>query len=353
MRILVLALMISFVTAQSDQVFVKDGTTLTGKIIRVDQSGVDLEIAGEGIYRLPWNDLIAPAATTAGPVPVILGNGDRITAKVLGASGHDLKLESGLFGSLSVPLKDLPPPPLLPPPSRIVLDETNHEIEAAVRVFNATPWTGRIGLSGMLRTGNVDASLFRLDGGLQKLWHRDRFSASADVAYGETDGVTTASSAKGGAKFDHFYSQKFYSYALAEAGYDEVQNLDIRALAGIGMGYEFWKKSPDENLGVEAGINALYEAFDGGDSHFAPAARGALFYRDVFFSALKFEEIAELLLPLDDLGRWIFRSTSSVGMPLADGWSLRNVLEIHYQGDPPQDTEALDIKLLVGIEYAF
>jgi hypothetical protein len=42
-----------------------------------------------------------------------------------------------------------------------------------------------------------------------------------------------------------------------------------------------------------------------------------------------------------------------MAVPIADGLNLRNSLEIQYQGDPSPDTEALDLKLLLGIEYTF
>jgi putative salt-induced outer membrane protein YdiY len=286
---------------------------------------------------------------TGGAVALALANGDKLTAKVTGVEGGRLRLESDVLGTLTLEVAKLAgPPPDLPPFVSVGGTEGGE-----LRVYEPSPWKGRIGLSGALRSGNVDASLFRIDANLDRYWKLDRFTSFAAASYGETDGEKTAEAAKAGAKFEHHYTKPFYSYAMGEVGFDKIQNIELRALLGIGAGYEFWHASADRNFGVEGGINALYESFDGGDNHLSPAARGALFYRDVWFSKLKFEQLAEILVPLDDPGRFIARSSTTISVPIAENWSMRNVFEIDYQADPPDDTENLDLRLLIGVEYTF
>ncbi len=360
MKFLALFALAAVLPAQADQLFQKDGTILSGALKRADVAGVVFHVAGDPAPRsVPWGALAVPAIRTAGPFTLGLSNGDRITARLSGVEGTSLRLESAVVGVITLPLSALEAPAPAPAePAAAAKAEASgsgveEEVDGALKVFDPTPWKGKVGLSGLLQSGNVDALLVRFDAALEKFWRVNHFKAAASLVYGETNGDLTASAGRIGGKFDHYYSKKFYTYANAEAGYDEVQNIDLRALLGAGVGYEFWKEGNDRAFGVEAGIAALYESFAGGGDHLSPTGRAALFYRDVYFEKLKFEQLAEILVPLDDPGRFIVRSFTGVSMPLAEAWSLKNTLEITFEGDPPINTESTDIKLFVGIEYSF
>ena len=169
-----------------------------------------------------------------------------------------------------------------------------------------------------------------------------------------TDDELTAASIGGKTRWDHFFTMTFYSYASLEALYDDIQNLDLRAIASIGAGEMIWKCNDDKSWAVEGGLSALYEDFSTEDDpRFSPAARAATIYKNILFDDLKFEEQLEILVPLDDPGAYLARSKTILGMPLCKDLALRLSLEITYQGDPPSGTEALDILGLVGIEYQF
>jgi putative salt-induced outer membrane protein YdiY len=216
------------------------------------------------------------------------------------------------------------------------------------------PWKGKVALSGTVRSGNVDSVLAAFHAEATKDCEEDRIGAAIDALYGKTDDELTAASLGGRARWDHFYTKTFFTYASAEALYDDIQNLDLRAIVGIGAGEVLWKCNDDRLWSVEGGISALYEDFSTQDDpELSPALRAATVYKDIIFTDLKFEEQFEVLVPLNDFGRYLARSRTLLGVPLCKDLALRLSLEITYQGDPPDDTEALDILGLVGIEYQF
>ena len=65
----------------------------------------------------------------------------------------------------------------------------------------------------------------------------------------------------------------FYSYASAEALYDDIQNLDLRAIVSAGAGDFLWKCADDKSWAVEGGISALYEDFSTADNRDARSGR--------------------------------------------------------------------------------
>jgi putative salt-induced outer membrane protein YdiY len=220
--------------------------------------------------------------------------------------------------------------------------------------LTAKPLKGKLALSGTVRSGNVDSVLGAMHAEVTKDCTDDRITAAIDALYGKTDHELTAASVGGKTRWDHFFNMTFYSYASAEALYDDIQNLDLRAIVSAGAGDFLWKCADDKSWAVEGGISALYEDFSTADNAtLAPAGRAATIYKNILFTDLKFEEHLEILVPLDDPAGYLARSKTILGMPLCKDLALRLSLEITYQGDPPPGTQALDILGLVGIEYQF
>jgi putative salt-induced outer membrane protein YdiY len=234
----------------------------------------------------------------------------------------------------------------------IVLDLTQEEKRTTI--LDIKDWNGKIALLGTFRQGNVDSTLFQLDLGAYRQWARDRFRAEAGIAYGDTEGEATARNAYGRAKLDHFYDEDFYSYGSAEVQWDEVQNLDLRGLLGAGVGLNVWRGEGDHRaLDIELGVSGIYEQYTGDSGDLKFALRAALAYLGVWGENLLFTQRLEALLPIPEANSLILRSHTALEVALADHWFLKNILEVQYLGDPPDDTKALDIKLLVGIEYKF
>ena len=137
------------------------------------------------------------------------------------------------------------------------------------------PLKGKIALSGTVRSGNVNSVLGALHAEATKDCAEDRITAAIDALYGKTDGELTRRVVGGKTRWDHFFKKTFYGYASAEALHDEIQNLDLRAIVGIGAGDFLWKRSDDCSWAVEGGISALYEDFSTNDDADCFAGRAA------------------------------------------------------------------------------
>jgi putative salt-induced outer membrane protein YdiY len=304
------------VFAQDAVVELKSGGTVSGRLAGLDREGASIQ-EGDKLVRITWDQIAA------------------------------VKL-----GDARVPVTALAPeapasaPAAAPPP-------------AAATCCPKTPCNprdlkGKLALSGTVRSGNVDSVLSALHVEASKEWAEDKLSAAIDALYGKTDDELTAASLGGKTRWDHYFTLSFYGYANAEALYDDIQNLDLRAIVGIGAGDFLWKCSDDQSWAVEGGMSALYEDFSTEpDPEISPAARVATIYKNILFCDLKLEEQLELLVPLNDPGDYLARSRTTLGVPLCQDLALRLSLEITYQGDPPPGTQALDILGLVGVEYQF
>jgi hypothetical protein len=353
--LIALLVLVSVASAQNASVTLKSGTAVTGRLAAIDREGVSVA-EGERIVRVKWDELAAIRSDQ--PVTLVLANGDRVTLKVGGLANGQLEGIHETFGVVKVPIGSLAlPEPPAPPASEPA--PAPPAPPAAGKVCCKTPLEpkplkGKLAFSGTVRTGNVNSVLSALHAEATKDCAEDRISAAIDALYGKTDDELSAASVGGKTRWDHFFTKTFFGYANAEALHDEVQNLNLRAIVGIGAGDFLWKCNDDRSWSVEGGISALYEDFSTSDDpELSPAARVGTTYKEILFTDLKLEEYAEILVPLNDFGRYLARSRTTLGVPLCKDLALRLSLEITYQGDPPADTEALDILGLVGIEYQF
>ncbi len=328
---------------QTDEVAVAGGSVVTGRVVAIDAEGVEIEAVGGGKTRTPWAAVANVRVTQ--PIKLSLANGDQITGTIRGRNGDQLAIEVGSFGALQIPIGALAAPP--PPPKKDAPPDPNKP------PLTAGDWKGKVALSGTVRQGNVDSVLAALHAEAEKSWDADKVSLAADVLYGKTDGNLTASSFGGKARLDHFYDATLYTYASAEALHDEIQNIDVRAILNVGVGDVLWSEGPDRNWSVEGGIAGIYEKGAGRSTDISPAGRAATVYKDVFFTDLHFEQDFEILVPFDDPGRYLAKARSIFTVPISESIRMRTSLELNYQGDPPPNTERLDILGLVGLEYQF
>jgi putative salt-induced outer membrane protein YdiY len=357
-RTLLLVLILAAGLASQDTITIPELGVRQGRILALDREGFTFLVMDESSSRsFAPADLEEAALRSGGPITVKLSNGDRITGRVVAGKGV-IRIESDYFAPISLAMAALAPrglqatPPMDESIEDIVLEVSKSEEKSTI--LEPKDWNGKVALLGMLRQGNVDSTLFQLDMGAYRQWAADRFMAEAGFAYGTTEGEATARNAYGRSKWDHFYDEDLYSYGSADLHWDEIQNLDLRAIVGVGVGLNVWRGEGDHrSLDVEAGISGIYEQYsdESGDLKFA--LRAAAAYLDVWGEKLLFTQRLEVLLPIPEAGSFIVRSTTALEVALSENWFLKNVLEIQYLGDPPVDTKSLDLKLLVGIEYKF
>lgn len=354
MRILLAVVLLVASAAARDHVTLRNGSLVTGDVVAVHREGVVLSTDG-GTRFIPWSDLGAPGLSTANTVAIELSNGDRITGRITSYEDGKLVITADFFPGAKIPTVALAPRPTYRPIQQEPEIPPGALQDAEAKgILEPKEWNGSVALLGQFRSGNVDSTLFTLNAKLNRQWASDRFNAYVNGAWGETEGDTTAAGILGGAKWDHFYNKDFYSYGRIEAEYDEIQNIDLRFLAGIGGGLNVWRGEKDhQTFDIEAGIDYLSQSFANETSRDNVAGRFAFVYKNRFFDDWLFTEEFEVLFPIPDVGDYILRSITKLETALSENWYLQNVLEIELQGNPPRDTVELDIKLLIGLEYKF
>lgn len=245
----------------------------------------------------------ALAAGTASADEVVFNNGDRLTGTVVSAEGGKLTIKSAVAGEIKVDMKDVKtfstdqPVELKMADGSVIKDqvkaapEGSGQVETAgtgnvraqpvslteVKQINPPPvrWTGSVLAGGLITRGNSDTDSFNVGADAVRRSEDDRTTVSAGYLYGRQkvpggDKVTTVDNWFGAAKYDYFFAPKWYAYATMRVERDNIADLDLRVMPGLGVGYQ-WIEKPDLNFSTEAGVNWVYEQYadDGTEDHFA------------------------------------------------------------------------------------
>ncbi len=84
-----------------------------------------------------------------------------------------------------------------------------------------------------------------------------------------------------------------------------------------------------------------------------PVAQYQMRYKDVYFDFLTLRQLLTFELPFDDFEDYYMESSTTLGIPIIQGWSFNNSLILRYASNPSLDNPNFRVDFVTGIEYQF
>lgn len=218
--------------ALADQVILKNGDRLTGKILESDRERliIETEFAGTVTVQWPAIDRISSEA----PLFLTLKDAQQVVGPVSPTDGG-LKVQTETAGAVSVRTESID---AIRSPAR--QEAYLAEIERLRDPGLGDLWKGAADVGLSLSKGNSDTTSLAFAFNAARKTTRDRIGVYANSLYASnsTSGasITTANAVRGGVRYDVNLSEKSFVFALGDLEYDEFQNLDLRAVLGGGYG---------------------------------------------------------------------------------------------------------------------
>lgn len=310
---------------------------------------------------------------------VRLKNGDRLTGKVVEASGGKLKMTTAAAGDVAIDLKEVETFSTDEPVEirtkdgtirreRIAASETAGNVSAGgadvpldgIKTLSTKGprWTGAVVAGGLITRGNSNTDSLNLSIDASRRGDDDRISANAGYIYSRQadpdtgDKSTTADNWFAAGKYDYFFTEKFYGYAGVRVEHDTIAELDLRLTPTVGVGYQ-WVERPDFNFATEAGLAYVYEEYATGGSDEHVAARLA------YHVDLKFNEQVSLLhnleyLPsLEDIEDFNLNTDAGVRASLTKTMFAQFKVEWRYDASPAPGAGKNDLRYVLGVGWTF
>jgi putative salt-induced outer membrane protein YdiY len=228
-------------SALADTVTMNEGNQLTGTITSVDSGKMVFHSDIIGDVTIPMGKV--RTFSSDGPIDIHLSDGTVIPRKVLAAGPGEVALAGG--GVVA--------------PQTISI--------SAIDQINPPLFTGSVLIGGTLTRGNTDTETLNAGINLGYKVKQEQLSFHGEYDYGQQKiaGVSTTSVDHWDldAKYQHFFTKKFYGYLEADAAKDRIAFLDLRFDPSAGIGYAWFDTSPFK-FATEGGIAWLYEKYTNG-----------------------------------------------------------------------------------------
>ena len=336
--LLLMTLVLSVQTSYGDEIHLKNGDRLTGKIVNLVDGKLifNSDIAGEVTVELSNIQTLSSEE----PITVYLKDGTAFNQKVLSSEvgrfsirgSESLKAQEFAVGdiiSINPPVKPIP------------------------------KWTGSVSAAITSTHGNTKTESITGSANLKKRTEKDRTTLNADYARGKQDDRATGKEEtiedwwRARAKYDYFFSKKTYGYLDGRYEKDAVAELDRRVTVGVGGGYQ-WIESADMNFSTELGLASLYEKYDNQtDSNSEISAQLGYHFDKKLRKNLSFIHELTYYPALDKFSDYYLTTTAELRSNFTKTLFMNVKAILDYDATPAIGAHKTDVKYFLGLGYSF
>ena len=235
----------------ADQVTLANGDIITGAVVKKDGAKLTLKSEFLGEVTIPWTAV--KSLKSDQELFVVLPGGHLVSGKV-STSGNALEVAAPT-GASSVPLADV---------TDIRNPAEQHNWERLEHPGLLELWTGHFDIGLALARGNARTDTLTTAFDANRVSRHDKITVHFDEIYSTAriNGLasTTASAEHANWTYQRDLGPRFFVSTLNAYDHDAFQDLDLRFVAGGGVGVNAIK-TPRTSLGLLAGGDYEREAF--------------------------------------------------------------------------------------------
>ena len=334
----ILCLLLFIHVCNADTIYFKNGDRLTGKIVNLVDGKLTFksDIAGE----LKIDIVNIQTFSSDAPIQVHLKDGTVINQNISASDPNQFMidttqtLQSQKFQVDSISSIN---PPEKPKPK----------------------WTGNISagytsIHGNTQTDNITASVE-----MRKRTENDRTTLNGDYAKSRQKNDTTGKKEttedwwKSRAKYDYFYTKKFFSYLDGRYEKDAIAELKRRVIVGGGVGYQ-WIESDDMNFSTEGGLASLFEDFDNQTESKSEISLQLGYHFDKKLTkTIKFINDTTYYPSLEQFSDYYLTTTAEIRANFTKSFFTNFKTIFSYDDSPAMGQQGTDVKYIFGLGWGF
>ena len=316
----------------ADELIMKDGSRLMGKVVKEDDGVVDFETSYAGVIKVKWseiNEVIADESIT-----ILLKNKETREATNVKNTDAGIVLadDSGVTETLSP-------------------DEIDYVNPEPWRVGKGMKWSGKINVDLDYERGNSDKDEYHGDWETTFRWRDDRLKFYGDYEREKSNDVLTDDNWRINGRYDHFVTEKFFYGANLGMEHDRPADLQRRTIVGPLIGYEFYE-STAMNLDVAGGPMYVNEEFYVDDNRDYLALGWAVdFDRFLIPERMQFYHRHRGLLEPGDTDNLVWDAWTGFRFPIYAGIVATTEVLVEYDGGAPDGVDNTDTTYNLKLGY--
>jgi len=317
--------------AMADEVYLKNGDLITGEIETSEDGLLVVKTSYAKKIKVNWAEVVCVSSDKE--VTLLLKNNEKIVGRAACPTLGTIQLidqKTEVTRDFSpAELQGINPPP--PPP------------EVTYKTL--------VNVGGAVNTGNTRSKTLNSSAKFQARSKKQRFYLEGKFNYGESEGDESERNWLTGAKYDYFWTEKFYTYLRPFAEYDKFQDLDLRFITAAGPGYQFID-TETTSLFAELGPAYFYEDYDNDKENEYLAARWAAAVRfHIVPQKIILFHLHEFYYDLTSNNGVFLRTEQGVRFALVKNFYLNLEVDYSYNSDPPDGKKSSDTSYVLGIGY--
>lgn len=244
---------------QADQVVLKNGDRITGKIISTDEKILTLQTTAMGEVKIDRGAVVS--MSSEGPLTVTLTKGEKLVG-MIDAVETSAKITAAPDKVVTVPYIEV----------AAIRSSTAQAAWEREQLRRSHPplndfWSGTVGLNVASASGNAKTTTFGTGASAQRATGADKLSLSYSQIYSTQSTVVpfgaTANRISGGLRYDRNVASRMFAFGVNSYDYDQFMDLDLRSVVGGGLGFHAYK-SATSFWDLGAGSDWSREAFGTG-----------------------------------------------------------------------------------------
>lgn len=332
MIVVFLALLMGNTSGTSaDEIILQNGDRLTGKVTRMEDSTLILETVYSAPVEIKRSKIRKISIDRS--VTLHLSGGEVLKGALKSTGDERLVVESS--------------------------DEREGTSVAWDRItaINPTPvpkarWKGNINAGAGIQTGNTDRKYASLAAEANRKTETDRFGIRFLYNYAEEDDEVSERNTYGAAKYDYFFTKRYFGYLSVEMLRDRFKNLNLRTVVGPGAGYQIWDDQVKFLL-VEAGLSYFSEDRSEGEDEDWLTGRLAGSIRYHFNKSVEARDDLIIYPNLEQGGEFQLRNEAALITKMNAYLSLRITSIYEHDSDPGEDVAEDDWQWILALQYDF
>jgi putative salt-induced outer membrane protein YdiY len=336
--IVVVSLVLCAQICRGDEILLKNGDRISGKIQHLVEGKLTIEAEVAGTVKVDLSNI--QTLSSDEPIEVNLKDKTGFRQKVSSAGPGRFAIE----GDESV--------------------KAQHFAVADIVSINPPPkpkpkWTGDISVGITSTHGNTKTDMISASANFSKRTEKDRTTINTDYAKGEQEDPDTGETvtiedwwrAKG--KYDYFFSKKMYGYVDGRYEKDAVAELDRRMIIGVGGGYQ-WIESENMNFSSEFGLASLYEKYDNEtDSNSEISLQLGYNFDKKLRKNIKLVHDLTYYPAIDKFSDYYLTTTAGVRADFTEMFFVTAKAIFTYDATPAIGAGSTDVKYFLGLGYRF
>ena len=228
----------------------------------------------------------------------------------------------------------------------------------SVKKINEPPihWVGAVSVGGFLARGNTTSDALNAGASFTRRSEFDRISLDGTYNYSKAKdpgtGVksTTADNWTAEAKYDYFFTPKFYGYGDVKVAKDRIAFLDLRFAPGVGVGYQ-WFESPDFNFRTEAGVGYFYERYTNAGTNQNGSLRLAYHVDKKLNDKVKIFHDLEFFPKFDTTADFFLTTDAGIRVTLTKSMFTEFKAQLDHNNRPAPNRQKDDTKYMVNVGW--